>query len=51
MDKVENQTIDTIKINNAELVLIQKLKEEYDKKQEEIINKIYTTILKSLKIT
>ena len=51
MDRVNNQTIDTLKINTAELVLINKLKEEYERKRNKIINEIYTTILKSLKIT
>ena len=51
MDRVNNQTIDTLKINTAELVLINKLKEEYERKRNKIINEIYTTILKSLKNT
>ena len=51
IDNRINKTIDKIKINTGELVLIQKLKEEYEKKQAELVNEIYAKILQSLKIT
>ena len=51
IDNRINKTIDKIKINRAELLLIERLKKEYDHKLIEIVNEIYMKILKSLKIT
>tara|TARA_Y100000287_G_C14162291_1_gene325389 strand:+ start:659 stop:811 length:153 start_codon:yes stop_codon:yes gene_type:complete len=46
---MENTSIEKIKINKAELVLINNLKDNYDKKKKETTEKIFNDILKSVK--
>ena len=46
---MENTSIDKIKINKAELVLINNLKKNYDLKKKEAIKTIYNDMLETLK--
>ena len=48
---MNNNTLRPIKINSDDLILIKKLKKEYDKKKEEIIEIIVNEIKKELKNT
>jgi hypothetical protein len=46
---MENTSIEKIKINKAELVLINNLKNNYDQKKKETSEKIFNDILKGVK--